>query len=163
MKIKLVIWDLDETFWKGTLSEDDVTPIQNNIELVKLLSYHGIINSISSKNDFDKAKSKLVEMGIWYYFVFPVINWNPNGENVREIVHNCQLQNPNIVFIDDNPSNCREVEHYNEGITTYKSPDELVVNWNEYKDDPKLVRLNQYKILEKKLHLESHVPTIQNS
>lgn len=80
MKIKLVIWDLDETFWKGTLSEGEITPIANNIELVKLLSYHGIINSISSKNDFEKAKAKQTELGVWDYFVFPVINWNPKGE-----------------------------------------------------------------------------------
>lgn len=54
------------------------------------------------------------------------------------------------MFIDDNSSNCREVEHYNEGITTYTSPTDMVVNWKEYKDDTELARLNQYKILEKK-------------
>jgi hypothetical protein len=36
-KIKLVIWDLDETFWKGTLSEEGIIPIQSNIELISLI------------------------------------------------------------------------------------------------------------------------------
>ena len=30
-KIKLVIWDLDETFWNGTISEGEVFVIPDNI------------------------------------------------------------------------------------------------------------------------------------
>ncbi len=30
-KIKLVIWDMDETFWKGTISEEKITPIWNKL------------------------------------------------------------------------------------------------------------------------------------
>ena len=25
-KIKLIIWDLDDTFWLGTISEEEITP-----------------------------------------------------------------------------------------------------------------------------------------
>ena len=37
-KLKLVIWDLDETFWKGTFSEGDVTIPNKNRELIKDLT-----------------------------------------------------------------------------------------------------------------------------
>lgn len=37
-KIKLVIWDLDETFWKGTLSEEGVRLVEANIELLEKLT-----------------------------------------------------------------------------------------------------------------------------
>lgn len=30
-KIKLVIWDMDETFWKGTISEGEIQPVNENI------------------------------------------------------------------------------------------------------------------------------------
>ena len=50
--IKLVIWDLDETFWKGTLSEGSVVVPDENAQLVKDLTDCGIINSISSKNGY---------------------------------------------------------------------------------------------------------------
>ena len=50
--IKLVIWDLDETFWKGTLSEGQIYPIKKNIEIIETLTKRGIINSIVSKNDY---------------------------------------------------------------------------------------------------------------
>ena len=58
-KIKLVIWDLDETFWKGILSEGEVEPIEANIGLVRRLTDIGIVNSICSKNDIDKAEAAL--------------------------------------------------------------------------------------------------------
>ncbi len=63
-KVKLVIWDLDETFWKGTLAEEGITPIARNGEIVRELSRRGIINSISSKNDPEQAKARLVELGV---------------------------------------------------------------------------------------------------
>ena len=152
-KIKLIIWDLDDTFWSGTLSEGEITPLSKNIELVKQLSEKGIVNSISSKNDFKQARKKLEELKIWDYFIFPSINWNPKGENVKQIINNCQLRNVNVLFIDDNISNRKEVEYYNNGIQTIH-PNEInkiitkdILN---LKSDVLLTRLQQYKILEKK-------------
>ena len=117
-QIKLIIWDLDETFWKGTLSEGKITPIKRNIELIKKLSQRGIINSISSKNDFERTKQKLIELDIWQYFIFPIINWNPKGENIKDIINNCQLRASNVLFIDDNVTNLREAEYFNKGLMT---------------------------------------------
>jgi|GEM_PF-5075870 len=68
-KIKLIIWDLDDTFWKGTLSDNGndatVVPITGNIQLVKALTRRGIINSICSKNDALTAKAELERQG-WH-------------------------------------------------------------------------------------------------
>ena len=33
-KIKLIIWDLDETFWNGTISEQKVAPVKQACDLV---------------------------------------------------------------------------------------------------------------------------------
>lgn len=158
-KLKLVIWDLDETFWKGILSEGEIVPIHKNIELVKQLTKRGIINSICSKNDFDQAKNKLVELGVWEYFVFPSISWNPKGECVKNIVKNCQLRNPNIIFVDDNNQNLQEVLFYNEGINVVmpEKLSELIGNPTTIgKDDAELSRLKQYKILEEKYKFQQN-------
>ncbi|AGA76837.1 hypothetical protein Echvi_0559 [Echinicola vietnamensis DSM 17526] len=151
--IKLVIWDLDETFWHGTLSEEGVIPIPENIELVKQLSERGIINSIVSKNNFETAKEKLQELGIWDYFVFPAIDWSPKGILIRNIIENCQLRSPNVLFLDDNHSNLEEARFYNPKIKAHFPdfiPQMLANEALAGKVDSNLSRLKQYKILEKK-------------
>ena len=50
-KIKLIIWDLDETFWDGTLSDGTMSIIEKNIALIQQTTDCGVINSICSKND----------------------------------------------------------------------------------------------------------------
>jgi len=152
-KIKLVIWDLDETFWKGTLSEEGIEPVKENIELIKTLVDRGIMNSIASKNNFDEAKKKLEELGIWDYFIFPKIDWLPKGQLVKNIIEEVQLRAPNVLFLDDNHLNLEEVEFYNPGINV-KSP-EFIPNMLEHpalkgKLDINHSRLAQYKVLEKK-------------
>ena len=57
--IKLMIWDLDETFWHGTLSEGKVLENKRNMELVKKLVDRGIMNSIVSKNNQKDAMEVL--------------------------------------------------------------------------------------------------------
>lgn len=81
-KIKLIIWDLDDTFWKGTLSESKVSPEPQNIELVRKLTQRGVVNSICSKNDFkavEKEFSKKIYNKLFEYFVFSSIDWSPKG------------------------------------------------------------------------------------
>ncbi|UJP64904.1 hypothetical protein [Mongoliitalea daihaiensis] len=152
-KIKLVIWDLDETFWKGTLSEEGIRPIEEHLTLVKELTNRGIINSIVSKNDFEKAKSKLVELGIWDYFVFPAIEWKPKGLLVQQIIENCQLRDVNVLFLDDLPHNLNEAKFYNPKLEV-QTPDFIseIMDHPSFvgKDDSSHSRLKQYKLLEEK-------------
>ena len=97
-KIKLVIWDLDETFWEGTLSETTIKKIDWNINFVKKLTENGIVNSICSKNDFNEAKRCLLDLMIWDYFIFPEIQWSSKGQLVKSIIEKCQLRDNNVLF-----------------------------------------------------------------
>ena len=152
-KIKLVIWDLDETFWKGTLSEEGIEPKEENIKLIKVLVDRGIMNSIASKNNFDEAKRKLKELEIWDYFIFPRIDWLPKGQLVKNIIEEAQLRPQNVLFLDDNHLNLEEVEFYNKGIYV-RSPEFIskILKHEAFKgkDDRSHSRLSQYRILEKK-------------
>jgi FkbH-like protein len=152
-KIKLVVWDLDETFWKGTLSEGEIETIPQNIELVKELTNRGIINSIVSKNDFDKVKAKLIEIGIWDYFVFPTVAWKPKGQLLKELIEKAQLRAPNVLFLDDNHSNIEEAKFYNPKLHA-AFPDfiDSILAHPAFKGnkDENHTRLKQYKILEEK-------------
>ena len=152
-KIKLVIWDLDETFWKGTLSEEGIEIIESNILLIKELTNRGIMNSIASKNDFNKVKKELIKLDIWQYFIFPKIEWLPKGQLVKEIIELAQLRAPNVLFLDDNHLNLEEVSFYNKGIHV-QLPDfvNIISEHKAFKgkNDFEHSRLQQYKVLEKK-------------
>ena len=154
-KVKLVIWDLDETFWRGTLSEEGIIPVPRNAEMVVALCKRGIISSICSKNDLAQAKAKLIELGVWDFFVFPVINFAPKGKAVAEMIENAGLRAENVLFIDDNTMNLEEVKFFNKGIMT-GHPDEVLDTLLDHpnlagKPDPELTRLKQYQFLQRKV------------
>jgi FkbH-like protein len=156
--IRLVIWDLDETFWTGTLSEGGITPIQSNIEMIETLNQRGIVNAVCSKNNFEDAKQALVNLGIWDSFVFPEISFSPKGAMVKNIVKNAQLRPESILFIDDNKMNLNEALHYVPKLNVAE-PDILPGLLEDPrfagKPDLKKSRLARYKILEAKLSEKS--------
>jgi len=154
-KVKLVVWDLDETFWRGTLTEGGIAHIESNIEMVRELSKRGIINSICSKNDYEQAKEKLSECGIWDHFVFPSISFNPKGRAIAEMIEGAALRPQNVLFLDDNPSNLEEAKFFNPGIMT-ANPADVLENLLDHpslagKPDPELTRLKQYQFLQRKV------------
>lgn len=153
-KIKLVIWDLDDTFWNGTLSEEKPIAVKENICIVKQLAERGIVSSICSKNDLDQARKVLIKMGIWDYFVFPSINWEPKGQRIAQIVQSMSLRPVNVLFIDDRLANLQEAKYFSPGLMTAfpkEALPELTKKANTLgKDDRRLSRLHQYQMLEKK-------------
>ena len=155
-KTKLVIWDLDETFWEGTLSEGGVRFKNENLLLIEDLVTKGVMNSICSKNDSIKVKSEFISHGYikyWQMFVFPSINWLPKGQRVKSIIDSMQLREENVIVIDDNISNIQEIKYYCPNIMS-AAPEQIskiaqeLYLLNEY--DLEHVRLRQYKILEAK-------------
>lgn len=152
--IKLVIWDLDNTFWNGVLSEGGMTPVDETIELVKELSYSGIVNSICSKNNYDDCEVSLKKLEIWDFFVFPSIDWTPKAYRVNEIIINMGLRPQNVLFLDDEPYNLQAVLDLNASILCASIQDvllDLLKQVNGLSKDPSLKRLNQYHDLEKKM------------
>ena len=117
-KIKLIIWDLDETFWHGTISEQKVAPVKQACDLVLLSSKKGIVNSICSKNDEKPCIDKLKEWDLDKYFVFNSINWEPKGQRIKDTVESMNLRTCNVLFIDDNKLNLEEAKFFCPDIMT---------------------------------------------
>ena len=115
-QIKLVIWDLDDTFWHGTLSEGPVEGISENIQLIKDLTDRGIVNTICSKNDFEPTVEKLKEFGINDYFVFKSIDWTPKGQRIEKQIKDMGLRPVNCLFLDDNEVNLNESKFYSKEL-----------------------------------------------
>lgn len=152
--VKLVIWDLDETFWNGTLSEGGATPIDEHVEMVRTLVERGIMCSICSKNDPDDARIRLEEMGIWDLFVFPHIAWSPKGQAIAKIIEDMGLRAENVLFVDDNALNLQEALYFNEGLMVWEcvGPMTDFLDYPEFtgKDDSGHSRLAQYRMMEAK-------------
>ena len=149
--VRLVIWDLDETFWSGTLSEGGIEYSPSNHDLVIALAKRGIVSAICSKNDMATTKAVLAEKGIWDYFVFPSIDWNPKGPRIKALIEDIQLRPETVLFIDDNPLNRGEAEHFVPGLQVADVdiiPTILASPLFKGKNDEDLSRLNQYKLLE---------------
>jgi HAD superfamily phosphatase (TIGR01681 family) len=107
--VRLVIWDLDDTFWEGTVTEGGIKRyVQDHHDMVIELARRGIMSSICSKNDDATIKSLLKQAGILDYFIFPSVSWEPKGGRIAAIVEAVQLRPATVMFIDDNPGNRAE-------------------------------------------------------
>lgn len=151
--IKLIVWDLDDTFWKGTLSEGGATAITENIQLVKDSTDAGIINSICSKNEPEPTIAHLKELGIWEYFVFASINWDNKGARLAHMIDSMALRPQNVLFLDDNVHNLQEAKHHLPLLQIAEPvviPELIAQVAALPKKDTAHKRLKQYKVLEEK-------------
>ncbi|MCF6436739.1 HAD-IIIC family phosphatase [Pseudoalteromonas sp. MMG022] len=159
-KLKLVIWDMDDTFWKGTISEGDVSCPPEHIALLKALVDNGIVNAICSNNDFEIVKAKLVSLGIWEYFVFPQINWQPKGPSIRKIIEDVQLRPDNTLFVDDRILNLEAAKFELPNLMVLDAQYiEVLKSYIEDnpKPDKQHTRLAHYKLLERKAEQRAQV------
>jgi FkbH-like protein len=162
--LKLVIWDLDDTLWRGTLSEEEVELDDERAEIVRELNRRGIVSSICSKNDLATARERLERLGLWDEFVFASISWSPKGVRIAQIIDDMQLRAPNVLFVDDNAGNLREALHYVPELQTAgveQLGELLALPQSQGKDDRSLTRLQQYRLLERKVS-DRELATVSN-
>ncbi len=112
--IKLVIFDLDDTLWRGVAAE--MEGVGSNLtegwplgilEAASYLWRRGVLIAIASKND----ESKVIKIWEELYesrfslrnFAVKQINWEPKVEGVRKILESLNLLPQNVLFVDDNP------------------------------------------------------------
>lgn len=114
---KVLILDLDNTLYKGILSEDGINSIINFEEYpnahykelqikIKNLKNRGILICLATKNDysdveklFNKSKMPLLLSD----FTIIKANWEDKYKNIIEISKELNLDLSSFVFVDDNP------------------------------------------------------------
>lgn len=103
-KVKCVVWDLDNTLWRGTLIEDGVENLTLNADAVaaiKALDERGILHSIASKNNPNDAMEALKRFGLSEYFLAPQIGWGPKSASMTEIARRLNINKNTFLFVDD--------------------------------------------------------------
>jgi methoxymalonate biosynthesis protein len=118
--VKCLVWDLDNTLWRGTLLEGDEVELSDTIrDVVVALDARGILQSIASRNDHDYAWEWLEKLGIAEYFVLPQIGWGRKSDAVSTIADQLDFALGTITFIDDQPPERAEVQHHLPEVRCY--------------------------------------------
>jgi FkbH-like protein len=129
LRAKVVVWDLDNTLWAGTLAEDGIAGVtlrSEAVALIKALDDRGILHSIASKNDELVAMAALRELGLLQFFLVPQINWSPKSDSVRRIAKQLNLGTDSFVLIDDQAFERAEVRAAHPKIITF--PDTAIAD-----------------------------------
>lgn len=100
--IKCLVFDLDNTVWKGVLSEGGGNELLSGVrELITTLDSRGIIMSIASKNDESAALARLREFGLEDYFLCPQISWGAKSASIENIIATLNIKEGAVAFVDD--------------------------------------------------------------
>ena len=118
--IKLIIWDLDDTLWKGEILKKNVELNKNNIELVKQLKNNNIKLGICSKNNEKETIEFLKTNNLIQYFDNININWENKGIRIKEILEIFNIKPKDSLFIDDDINNLEDAIYHNKNINVAK-------------------------------------------
>ncbi|MDQ3952419.1 MAG: HAD-IIIC family phosphatase [Actinomycetota bacterium] len=122
--VKCLVWDLDDTLWKGTLLEDESVQIDPRaVEVVRELDRRGILNSIASRNEESLALAKLREHRLDEYFLYPQINWNAKDVSVKAVADALNVGIDTIAFVDDQAFDREEVAFSLPEVRCYPADD----------------------------------------
>jgi FkbH-like protein len=99
---KLIISDLDNTLWRGTIGEAGVSPILDRQTLLSGLKHKGVLLAVCSKNNPQDVSWHGNHLGA-SDFVAARINWDPKPHNLRSIESELKLKRKDFIFIDDSP------------------------------------------------------------
>ena len=123
-RIKCVIWDLDNTLWEGILSEGGGKSLRRGaMEAVLELDRRGIVQSVSSKNDYGAAVRQLAAFGLEDYFLCPQISWNPKSGGIQTILSALNIKPEATAFVDDSAFERDEVGRVLPALHRYDGAD----------------------------------------
>jgi FkbH-like protein len=134
---KCLVLDCDNTLWGGVIGEDGIAGIKLGatspgsafveFQAAILDLYHrGILLALNSKNNeadamevFATHPQSLLKPE---HFVAKRINWTDKATNLREIAAELNIGIDSLVFIDDNPVECRLVRERLPDVETIELP-----------------------------------------
>lgn len=112
-RIKLAVWDADETLWSGSVyySDKEAVKIKPGTKAaLKELDKRGIISTLCSKNNYEDVDVILKKFEIDKYFKEPQIGWGLKSEAVKKLAKIFDLSFEEILFIDDDSFQRAEVQ-----------------------------------------------------
>ncbi|MBP5391389.1 MAG: HAD-IIIC family phosphatase [Bacteroidales bacterium] len=141
---KAVIFDCDNTLWKGILGEDGFDGIDMSFhskagsfyhqvqQMAVWLSKHGLLIGLCSKNnpeDVQQVVDTHPDMALKNEnIVVSEVNWNDKASNLKQIASELNIGLDSLVFVDDSPFEINLVREQLPQITCLQVP-EAVENY----------------------------------
>lgn len=141
---KAIILDLDDTLWKGTLVEDGIDTIKQNLHSQETHSFImfmrfirtmakelGLYIAICSRNEVENVQSAINKLSDKEFPLKDAIdcivaNYNDKSRNIEAIANQLSILPKACVFIDDNPLICDEVRQ--------NLPEVFVPDWENHNE-----------------------------
>lgn len=169
---KAVIFDCDNTLWKGILGEDGFDGIDMSAhskvggiyhqvqEMAVWLSRHGVLVGLCSKNNPDdvaEVTEKHQDMALKNdNIVVAEVNWNDKASNLRLIAEELNIGIDSLVFVDDSSFEVNLIREQLPQVVCLQVPEAIyeypaalanIINTYFYFSDSKadLDKTNQYK------------------
>ena len=157
--IKCIVFDLDNTIWEGTLDANDKVVLNNLVKKYIQEAYEkGIVLAIASKNNYEQAYKKIVELGINQYFYKFYISWNDKYKSIISLAKELNISVDDILFIDDSDLELAQAIYYIPSLQILNVKDikqlEKYLNEVNALTEETKSRNKIYKILEKRKNKE---------
>jgi FkbH-like protein len=151
--IRLVITDLDDTFWGGIIGEVGVEGINiggdypGNVYahyqlFLRELKENGVALAIASKNTEKiviEALNSHPEMQLRENdFASIQVNWNSKADSITQISKELNISFENIIFVDDSPHEREEVRSRLSGINVPDLSDDAVIRVEQLSSEIRL-------------------------
>jgi FkbH-like protein len=161
---KVLIFDCDNTLWKGILAEDGLTGVKMYREIQHIaveMAKKGVIVGLCSKNnpeDVDEALQSHSEMVLTDAFiVIKAVNWEDKSVNLQSIASSLNIGLDSFVFVDDSDFEVNLIKEKLPEVTVFQVPkdyagyviklrsivDEYFYNPTETKEDTS--KIDKYK------------------
>jgi FkbH-like protein len=147
---KAIIFDCDNTLWKGVIGEDGLENIQMTANtsygkaffdvqcIAKHLSKNGILVGLCSKNnlsDVEEVINKHKDMVLSNDdIIIKKVNWNDKATNLQEIASELNIGVDSLLFIDDSDYEINLVKERLPDLKTFQVPKNSYLYKNELLD-----------------------------
>ena len=160
---KAIIFDCDNTLWKGIIGEDGIEGIKMSAEkkattyeavqyIAKSLCKEGVILGLCSKNNFEDV-NQVIDLHQDFCLtndeiVIKKVNWSDKISNLKEIAEDLNIGIDSFVFVDDSDFEVNLVREQLPEVTVVQVPTNTIQDIQNLYQNPNVCFL-MFQILQK--------------
>lgn len=118
--VKCLVWDLDNTLWRGTALEAGSCRLRPGVRrVIEELDRRGVLQSVASRNEPEQVVPLLRRKHLERYFLHPQIGWGSKVRSLQAIAGRLGLALDALALVDDEPFEREQVRKLLPEVRTY--------------------------------------------